>query len=691
MRDASFDCKNEKLDIFGSQDRSRSQSPSNLVMKKKSSSPKGSHFKYIENPLELNLIIEKDKENDWQVSLSHSESESENELVTTFDEKNKNSTFDKICFLPNQIHCKQKILLNVDKIKESEFESYEEYYENVINSGINLIKLAFSIYDEKTFENVKNSINRLKEIMKNKNIKIPIMISMEYKIMRFDSPSTIDFKKAEKTYFCFYSIHYQKEKNFDNFTNDIKNNLHWISNSDYMMMNKVTPGDKIIIDFGTACFLVTKVFYKNGTCVELPEKPNLIQYQDYLDLINSDKTIKQENEYFSIDYNEIEIEESQYSIDTNLELDIKRLMVKFYQGKKFQEKKKIDSNESIDFIEVVALFDCSVNSQRPVQVLKKIKYDIYDYVPDLYYIYAEKLIKEIDFEYLIIDYVSPNNFTFFKEKMKKYNKNIPIITKLMDIYSLNYYELIVKNSVSVIISFNNLIKEVSFLDIVIMTEKIIRLFKKNGLAVYCHSQTLESMKKKNKPSPSEINDILLFLQYGIDGFNLGSETFLNNSNSILSLREILIDIMRLLPTAKKLRPIHSLNHFNQDINPTQINAISLYNSLRKNDSFILILISDDEVFLSTFLSYNLYNQIVLVTNRNSIMKRFLLFCITHCILVKEISSQNEEQKGRIEHDLVDLIKDDHVVKSLMKKKDSSMIFVKSLKGENLETFSYENF
>jgi pyruvate kinase len=688
MRDASFDSNNEKLDIFGSQDRSRSQSPSNLFMNKKPSPPKESHFKYIENPQELNLIIEKDKEMDGEVSESHNETDSDNEIIT-FDEKIRHSVFDKICFLPNQIHCKQKILQNVEKIKESEFENYEEYYENIIDAGINLIKLAFTIYDEKTFERLKHSVHRLKEIMKSKHVKIPVMVSMEYKIMRFDSNSTVNFKRAEKTNFCFYSIHFQKEKNFDNLPQEIRNNLHMISNSDYMMMNKVTPGDKIIIDFGTAVFLVTKVFYKNGKCLQLPEKPAL--EKEYLDLIESEKSYKEEKENFSLDYSEVDIEESQYSIDKNLELDLKKLMEKFYQGKKFQEKKQLDPCEEIDYIEVLTLFDCKVNPHRPVQVLKKIKYDKYDYVPDLYYIYAEKLIKEIDFEYLIIDYVSPNNFNFFKEKMKKFNKNIPIITKLTDIYSLNYLDLIVKNSVSVIISFNNLIKEVPFLDIVIMTEKLIRLFKKNGLAVYCHSQTLESMKKKSKPSPSEINDILLFLQSGVDGFNLGSETFLNNSYSIFSLREILIDFMRLLPTVKKLRPIYNLTQPNEDSNSAQVNAISLYNSLRKNDSIILILVSDDEVFLSSFLSYNLYNNIVLVTNRSSIMKRFLLFSITHCILVKEISSQDEEEKERIERELVNLIKEDHVVKTLIKKKDSCMIFVKSLKGENLETFSYNNF
>ena len=202
--------------------------------------------------------------------------------------------------------------------------------------------------------------------------------------------------------------------------------------------------------------------------------------------------------------------------------------------------------------------------------------------------------------------------------------------------------------------------------------------------MYCHSQTLESLKKKTKPSTSDIYDIFLFLQSGIDGFNLTSQIFLNHSNyinSLNTLREILTEFDGILPTTKKLRRM-GLNITSNDSN--EINSNSLYNSLRKNENYILIIISNDEKFLKKFLSYRLYNSIILVTDRSEIVQRFTLSSINHIILVKSIKNEDSEDK-----ELIELIKDDQIVKFLGKRKNSVNIYVKCLEGENLETFIFE--
>jgi pyruvate kinase len=57
-----------------------------------------------------------------------------------------------------------------------------------------------------------------------------------------------------------------------------------------------------------------------------------------------------------------------------------------------------------------------------------------------------------------------------------------------------------------------------------MTEKIYRVLKSKGKCVLIYSNFLESMLKQHKPTMSELSDIKSFVEMGIDGYVLGSET-----------------------------------------------------------------------------------------------------------------------------------------------------------------------
>lgn len=83
-----------------------------------------------------------------------------------------------------------------------------------------------------------------------------------------------------------------------------------------------------------------------------------------------------------------------------------------------------------------------------------------------------------------------------------------------------------------------------------ITERFITLFKQKGLAVIVYSQILESLLKQNKPTISELFDIMAFIQQGVDGFQLGIET-LNHSTcerAISILHEYLTDLTIYMPS-----------------------------------------------------------------------------------------------------------------------------------------------
>lgn len=82
-----------------------------------------------------------------------------------------------------------------------------------------------------------------------------------------------------------------------------------------------------------------------------------------------------------------------------------------------------------------------------------------------------------------------------------------------------------------------------------ISERFIKLFKQKGLAVIVYSSILESLLKQNKPTISELFDIMGFIQLGVDGFQLGLETITHSTceRAINTLHEFLTDLKHYLP------------------------------------------------------------------------------------------------------------------------------------------------
>jgi pyruvate kinase len=668
MKNSNSDFPSKNLDIFGVKQ--------NLLC-----SYDNSHAEEFIQQLRKNSENDETKDIDLLTKVYDKDNQTPSDNISSDEEDEQNTTktkpftdLNKLCFLNHQKHTKHKIILNISKLKDL---LYSDYFDALIESGANLLKIPFNMFDEKNFEELKISCCKLKEQMKIKNMKVPIMISLEYKLMRLENTSMIEFKKGEIVNFAFDPLKNQ---------NDSNKTFNIISNYEYMRSNKLTPEDKILVDFGAGIFYVKKIFYKNGTSISTEKEENEIKKE-----LNARNiftyTTTDEDEKFVLNYRDLQIyENSENSTIFNSEHKFLDFVDNVYSGRDFNNVNKFE-DEDIDYIEAITQFDCIINPNRPVQILKKLKYDKYNYIPDNFFLFGERVLKEIDFEYLVLDYVNPYIFEYFSEIIKNSKKTIPIITKIFELNTIKYIDYISKYSSAVIISFNNLVKDFPFLNIVIMTKMLISIFKIRGLAVYVHLQFLETFKNKMRPLPSAITDLLMFIENGVDGFNLGSDTFFNltqNYNSIVLLREYIIEFMKLLPAAVKLKLIEKSTLDTENL--LEINSISLYNSLTNNEKIIVVLISDDEKFLKNFLSNNLYNHVVLVTNKLNILKKFYLFSISHIILVKEISCNDEDRKEKLEKPLVDLVKADMVVNHLLKRHESSLLYVKCLKGENFEVF-----
>ncbi len=84
----------------------------------------------------------------------------------------------------------------------------------------------------------------------------------------------------------------------------------------------------------------------------------------------------------------------------------------------------------------------------------------------------------------------------------------------------------------------------------LLTEILVKLFKKKGLAVIMYSQLLESLLKQNKPSISEVFDISSFIKLGVDGFKLGLETTNHETceKAIDTLTLLLSDLHMYMPS-----------------------------------------------------------------------------------------------------------------------------------------------
>ena len=78
------------------------------------------------------------------------------------------------------------------------------------------------------------------------------------------------------------------------------------------------------------------------------------------------------------------------------------------------------------------------------------------------------------------------------------------------------------------------------------------------------------------------------------------------------------------------------------IKTIEISSFAVYNSLFKNPNIIVVVLTDTDSFLNELLHHNLYNHIILITNKKYLIKKFLLYAVTNHIFMptEEINSDD---------------------------------------------------
>lgn len=626
------------------------------------------------------------------------ESNDNDDEIDNFTQTNKNEEYfdDEDTFELNQNedkYLKYKIIATVKLIKDESNEN-ENYYENILNSGISMIRFSFSIFDENNFLLLKKNVEKIKAIMKNKKLNTPLIIGIENKIMRIKCRKEEFFKKGDIAKINFSNSTYTSKKY--NFT---------IDNYEQILSQNLTPGDKISLDFGKSLFTITKVNFKNGKVLHYDHETVINSSENKFHFENSHRenffekfyssnyitNTKRLKNFANNDYMYMELLENKkevlhqknITLAQFLEGNINAFLKEFFQNQKISSIESVQEENLIESVEAIADFDCSVLMDRPAQIIKKIKYEKFEYIPQNYYLYLKKIIDEIKFEYLIIDSFNEQ----IVEMIKNSDKNIKYLAKISDLQTLKHLNLIIENSIGVVLSLNYFLKELSFTEILYFTDKLIQYFKLQGKSVIIHSHTLESLKRKYKPYNSEVNDLINFIAEGVDGIILVSETinYKIAPRAISTLKKILTDVSELIPLMYKKYP--EIENQISDSNLEEVNSVVLYNTLVNDEKIVLILISNDIQFLSHFFKYTFYNQVILVTNELSIIQTFAFHAITHFIYLNDFKLEQYEdstQQENFEDELNTKLNNDNVIQHFKTKKDSIILNVKAFKGHIIE-------
>jgi hypothetical protein len=359
---------NENLDIFWTKERKESRSPIRSLLENEKSQQKSN-----------NKSESKFKQNEFSLFV--------NAFKTSSPERGSLETeHDHHKHYP----CKQNIIATVDKINSNDLDEYEAYYTKLVKSGVNILKMSLSVFDEDSYLKLKKSYTMLKEILKKNQLHIPILIGLEYRIIRFTNDKVIGLKAGEKLYIKFSNVNKVEEGSVlqEKIANEEK--VYFINNVDYAFTIKISLGDKIIVDFGRGRFTITKIYYKNKKTIELSSideelEDNENNEEDEININkNSKKNVKDKvfQKMFNVEYNYnnesfyksfLENYNTILNNTEELESELLNFLDTFYENKEMSNTNEIIQDYDIDFIECVVDYDCFLNPRRPAQIFKKSK------------------------------------------------------------------------------------------------------------------------------------------------------------------------------------------------------------------------------------------------------------------------------------------------------------------------------
>ncbi|KAJ52621.1 pyruvate kinase [Clostridium tetanomorphum] len=136
----------------------------------------------------------------------------------------------------------------------------------------------------------------------------------------------------------------------------------------------------------------------------------------------------------------------------------------------------------------------------------------------------------------------PWNMIELKQYIKEYkkHKNIKmpkLWAKVESLEGIKNFKEILKESDGILLGRGDLISEVDILDIPKIQEDLINIMKKSKKDFIVGTYILDSMKRKNIPTLSEVNDIYRFIKNKVDGFMLAGEVSIGK-NPILAVETL---------------------------------------------------------------------------------------------------------------------------------------------------------
>ena len=252
-----------------------------------------------------------------------------------------------------------KVIPTVNIIQGEINDSDYNYNINIIQSGIHVIRFIISILNEKYYNYLKVSHDLMKRLMKEKNVTIPIMISVDYMILRMINTETLILKKKEKLKIKFSNESIIEEDSLL-YKSPSMTNIFFITNYEYALSNKLKPGDKIIIDFGKALLTISKVYKKNGQVTEMS-----------MSEIDIDLETNLTNKSTQIFDSLIEGGNNEANNSLILPYEIHELIDNYYENQQILSKTEFEEANNFDFIEVIVNYDCKIAPRRPAQIYKK--------------------------------------------------------------------------------------------------------------------------------------------------------------------------------------------------------------------------------------------------------------------------------------------------------------------------------
>lgn len=372
-----LDMSSENMDIFCINEQASNSSPIKKILGYNNNTNQ-THIPELSTALKPSSFL--------RSSNSQKNSNLTNQLVEEefeLSEKKSITSIDSDISLEYINHpIKQKIIATVDKVllDNTAEKNYDEYYTNIIFSGADFIKVSMSVLEDFAFRRLELTLEKLNRLMSEYKKNVPIIVSMEQKLMRFTNLESVKLKANERIYIKFANVKILEKESFLT-KNEKGYKIYFINNYDQVISQNLRLKDKIIVDFGRGLFTITKIYYKDGRILELDD--NLVEEET-----KENVKFHVTNDYFESTEHDVNNNLDDFFMDGGLtskknakkdecsEILYKQIIDivnNYFGNNEIPSLSEIPKEMEIDFVEAIVNYECFLSPCRPAQFFKQSK------------------------------------------------------------------------------------------------------------------------------------------------------------------------------------------------------------------------------------------------------------------------------------------------------------------------------